>query len=73
MEKNKTAMRELWEFIIEDKTIPFEHYTKIRNKIHSLFPKEEQQIIEAHLDGQSLVSCEDKYAEQYYKDTYESN
>ena len=32
---------------------------------------EKQQIIEAHLDGQSLVSCKDEYAEQYYTETYE--
>jgi len=31
---------------------------------------EKQQIIEAHLDGQSLVSCKDEYAEQYYKETF---
>jgi hypothetical protein len=32
---------------------------------------EKQQIIEAHLDGQSLVSCKDEYAEQYYNENYE--
>ena len=33
---------------------------------------EKQQIIDAHLDGQSLVSCKDEYAEQYYNETYGS-
>lgn len=31
---------------------------------------EKEQIIEAHLDGQTLVSCKDEYAELYYDDTY---
>jgi hypothetical protein len=31
---------------------------------------EKEQIINAHIDGQSLVSCKDKYAEQYYNETY---
>jgi hypothetical protein len=31
---------------------------------------EKQQIIDSHLDGQSLVSCKDEYAEQYYNQTY---
>jgi vacuolar-type H+-ATPase subunit H len=31
---------------------------------------EKQQIIDAHLDGQSLVSCKDEYAEQYYNKTF---
>ena len=31
---------------------------------------ERQQIIDAHLDGQSLVSCKDEYAEQYYTETF---
>jgi hypothetical protein len=32
----------------------------------------EKHIINAHLDGQSLVSCKDEYAEQYYNDTFKS-
>ena len=31
-----------------------------------------KEIIEAHLDGQSLVSCKDEYAEQYYQETFVS-
>ena len=31
---------------------------------------EKEQIIKSHLDGQSLVSCKDEYAEQYYNETY---
>jgi vacuolar-type H+-ATPase subunit H len=34
---------------------------------------EKQQIIDAHLDGQSLVSCKDEYAEQYYNETFKSD
>ena len=33
---------------------------------------EKQQIIDAHLDGQSLVSCKDEYAVQYYIDTFKN-
>ena len=33
---------------------------------------EKQEIIDAHLDGQSLVSCKDEYAEQYYQETFGS-
>jgi hypothetical protein len=33
---------------------------------------EKQQIIDAHLDGQSLVSCKDEYAEQYYNETFKN-
>jgi hypothetical protein len=31
---------------------------------------EKEQIKNAHIDGQSLVSCKDEYAEQYYNETY---
>lgn len=31
---------------------------------------EREQILDAHIDGQSLVSCKDEYAEYYYTQTY---
>lgn len=31
------------------------------------------EIINAHLDGQSLVSCKDEYAEQYYNETFKKD
>jgi hypothetical protein len=31
------------------------------------------EIIDAHLDGQSLVSCKDEYAEQYYQETFKKD
>ena len=31
---------------------------------------EKEQIKDAHIDGQSLVSCKDEYAENYYNETY---
>ena len=43
-----------------------------RNKIEQAKEMEKQQIINAHLDGQSLVSCKNEYAEQYYKDTFKN-
>jgi len=32
-----------------------------------------KEIIDAHLDGQSLVSCKDEYAEQYYNKTFKKD
>jgi hypothetical protein len=32
-----------------------------------------KEIIDAHLDGQSLVSCKDEYAEQYYQETFKKD
>jgi hypothetical protein len=31
---------------------------------------QKEQIVNAHLDGQSLVSCKDEYGEKYYNETY---
>jgi hypothetical protein len=45
----------------------------IKNEIiYQAKEMEKQQIIDAHLDGQSLVSCKDEYAEQYYNETFKS-
>jgi hypothetical protein len=38
--------------------------------INQAIEMEKEQIVEAHLDGQSLVSCKDEYAELYYNETY---
>ena len=47
---------------------------KIQLTANELFEQakqmEKEQIINAHIDGQSLVSCKDEYAEQYYNETY---
>jgi len=32
-----------------------------------------QEIIDAHLDGQSLVSCKDEYAQEYYQETFKKD
>jgi hypothetical protein len=42
-------------------------YIQIREKAMEI---EKEQIVNAHLDGQSLISCKDEYAEQYYNETY---
>jgi len=34
--------------------------------------KHKEEITDAHLDGQSLVSCKDEYAEQYYNETFKN-
>jgi hypothetical protein len=39
----------------------------ILDKANEMF---EKQIVGAHLDGQSLVSCKDEFAEQYYNEMY---
>lgn len=78
--KQKTAMIELSERIdkaITDELIPlgvlpfaYEIQRVIKGE---LIEKEKEQIIDAHLDGQSLVSCKDEYAEQYYNETYKQD
>jgi hypothetical protein len=47
----------------------FKHNSECWDKAKEM---EKQQIIDAHLDGQSLVSCKDEYAEQYYNETFKS-
>jgi len=34
---------------------------------------EKEQIINAHIDGQPLYSCQSEKAEQYYNETYGGN
>ena len=50
--------------------IHYLHSTKWQEIIEQAKAIEKEQIIESHLDGQSLVSCKDEYAEQYYNETY---
>ena len=80
LQNNQTAMQELWSYVKDDKTIPFEHYRKLRNKILHLIEKEKVQIIEAYNEAEN--KCEyfieehkwNRYyetSEQYYKETYE--
>lgn len=74
MDKNKlTTMQELWSYVKDDKTIPFEHYRKLRDKILPLIEKENRQITDAYNQGKHNANCGgyDLTAEQYYKETYE--
>jgi hypothetical protein len=66
MSEKQTAVE--W---LEDKlpTI-FKEITINKQLLEKAKEMEKQQIIDAHLDGQSLVSCKDEYAEQYYKETF---
>lgn len=76
MEKNKTAMQELWKYVVEDNTIPFEHYIKLRNKIYPLLQKEKEQIKQAFREAITISDdpfFKDEEAEQYFKETYENN
>ena len=40
------------------------------NRYQEAVEMHKAEIIDAHLDGQSLVSCKDEYAEQYYQETF---
>ena len=59
----KTSMQELIDWLDPS-------FSSVIDKAKELLEKEKQQIIDAHKDGQSLVSCKDEYAENYYNDTY---
>jgi hypothetical protein len=48
------------------------HLRELQKDFEQAKEMEKQQIIDAHLDGQSLVSCKNEYAEQYYKDTFKN-
>jgi hypothetical protein len=48
------------------------HKDFIPNLFKQAKEMEKQQIIDVHLDGQSLVSCKDEYAEQYYNETFKN-
>ena len=47
--------------------------TNINVLIEQARQMHKQEIIDAHLDGQSLVSCKDEYAEQYYQETFKKD
>jgi len=66
--KQQTAVEWLVE-TLEDNSINLDLASEIIEQAKEL---EKQQIIDAHLDGQSLVSCKDEYAEQYYNETFKS-
>ena len=48
------------------------HITLPKDVFKQAKAMEKEQIINSHLDGQSLVNCKDIYAEQYYLDTFKS-
>lgn len=71
LQNNQTAMQELWSYVKDDKTIPFEHYRKLRNKILPLIEKEKEQIIEVCVEfsnhGKEMAL---ERAKEYYTETY---
>jgi hypothetical protein len=73
--KKQTAVEWLVEQLQYKFSIPFDFNTEDLDDFNITIQQskemEKQQIIEAHLDGQSLVSCKDEYAEQYYNENYE--
>jgi hypothetical protein len=64
----KTAVEELADKLKKNHGIDLRLYDEFQQAKET----EKQQIIDAHLDGQSLVSCKDEYAEQYYNETFKS-
>ena len=68
MEKQISAVDWIVDFF-ESGVSSVEEWTKAKEQANKMF---EKQIIDAHLDGQSLVSCKDEYAEQYYNETFKS-
>jgi hypothetical protein len=67
MAQQKTSVNFLVDIIKLKYDLDLYHVKKEIEQANQMF---EEQIIEAHLDGQSLVSCDDIYAKQYYTDTY---
>ena len=68
MKTKQTAMQELIHWLKigwKDEDI-----NTVLKKANQLLEVEKEQIKDAHLDGQSLVSCKDEYAEDYYNETY---
>lgn len=77
MNKQQTAVElviELYERYLNSEFgvsgAPVYYYEELQNDIKQAKAMEKEQIINAHIDGQSLVSCKDEYAEQYYNETY---
>jgi hypothetical protein len=68
----KTAVEWLANNIQEQLDVFFSGAILHDEMINQAKEMEKQQIIDAHLDGQSLVSCKDEYAEQYYNETFKS-
>jgi hypothetical protein len=48
----------------------YDSYLNCKNWATELLDKEKEQIINAHIEGQPLYSCQSEKAEQYYKQTY---
>ena len=75
----KTPIQELIEIIKkrqeDDEAMPFMYNDKIIALAESMLKKEEDEIIDAHIDGQ----CDDtdgtpfEKAEQYYNETFNTN
>jgi hypothetical protein len=66
----KTAMQELIEHFESNEIV---YNKELILKLKELFEKEKQQIIDAHIEGQPLYSCQSEKAEKYYNQTYNQN
>jgi hypothetical protein len=53
------------EWLVKELNLEGYDYTVEQAKI-----MEKEQIINAHIDGQPLYSCQSEKAEQYYNETY---
>ena len=66
IEQLDCLIRERKENLIDAES-DFKYKKALTEQANEMF---KQQIIDAHLDGQSLVSCKDEYAKQYYNETF---
>ena len=69
----KTAMQELIEKLSMksgDSFYALAFYHDNDKIIKEAIEKEREQIINAHIEGQPLYSCQSEKAEQYYNQTY---
>jgi len=75
-QSNRTKQQTAVEWLEEQINLTFyvAEASEMSKRFQSIYEQaktmEKEQIIDAHIDGQSLVSCKDEYAELYYNETY---
>jgi len=67
-----TAVEWLWKIIGNMKTNPDDALLIVQS-FNQAKAMEKEQIIEAHIQGQPIYSCQSEKAEEYYNETYGSN
>jgi hypothetical protein len=67
----QTALQSFWDKIALKLSV--EQVNEFLPEFEQAKRMDKEQIIDAHIDGQSLVSCKDEYAEQYYNETFKQD